>query len=380
MTKKILFVDDDPIILRSFKRYTGLEFNVETALGGEAGLKMLTERGPYAVIVSDMRMPGMDGVKFLSEVRERCPESVRMLLTGQADLNDAIAVVNEGQIFRFLTKPCPPEIFNRALKEGIEMYRLITSEKELLDKTLKGSIKVLIDILSIANPEAFSRSSRVRKIANKIASRLKLSNAWQVDLAASLSQIGCVTVPLEILSKKYTSQPLSKSETEIFAKQFQIGSDLLSNIPRLEEIAEAIAYQEKQFDGGGIPSNSKKGKEIPLIARILKVVHDYDDLVMTEKSHAQALEEMYFRKSWYDPDILSCLKEIDLDFGYVIKEVEVKNLKTGMVLAEDVRTKTNLLLVRRMQEVSETTRMAILNFAENNNIVQPVKILEYGKR
>ena len=112
---KILFVDDEPAILRSYQRYIGLDYEVDTALGGEKGLEMLEENGPYGVVVSDMRMPGMNGAEFLSVVRQNFPESVRMLLTGQADMSDTIDAVNNGRIYRFLTKPCPPETLGQAL-------------------------------------------------------------------------------------------------------------------------------------------------------------------------------------------------------------------------------------------------------------------------
>lgn len=378
MTDEILFVDDEQNILESYKRSVRRQFTIETALGAEAGLEAIQQNGTFAVIVSDMRMPGMNGTQFLSKVRHRCPDTVRMLLTGQADVNDAIAVVNEGQIFRFLTKPCPPEILAKALNDGIEQYRLITAEKELLEKTLKGSIKLLIDILSIVRPEAFGRSVRIRKSANEIASHLDLKKTWQLDLAASLSQIGCVTIPGEILSKKYQGQSLSESEKKMFSKHLQIGRDLLKHIPRLEDIAEAIAYQEKRFDGGGLPKDSKKEKDIPIIARILKVVHDFDELVMAGKSNVQALEEMHLRGFWYDPEVLAALKAStpNEDNWFVVREIGAINIRSGMVLAEDLKTKTNQLLVSKRHEITDSMQMCIWNFAENNNIVEPIKIID----
>jgi len=105
MNEKILFVDDDLNILHSFKRNLRKHFNIATASGGEEGLEKLTQDGPFAVVVSDMRMPGMNGTQFLSQVREKYPNIVRILLTGQADMKDAIEVVNQGQIHQFLTKP-----------------------------------------------------------------------------------------------------------------------------------------------------------------------------------------------------------------------------------------------------------------------------------
>jgi response regulator RpfG family c-di-GMP phosphodiesterase len=378
MTTKILIVDDDANILQSYKRRLRRQFNIEIALGGELGLEIIRAKGPFAVIVSDLRMPGMDGIKFLAQVRKCTPESVRILLTGQADLSDAIAVVNEGHIFRFLTKPCPPEIFAKALKDGIEQYRLLITEKELLDKTLKGSIKLVIDIVSMHSPEVFTRSIRVRNIANKIASRLNLEDLWQVDVAALLSQIGCVTIPGEILKKKCQGQSLSVRENEVFTKHPKVGKDLLANIPRLGEIAEAIAYQEKRFDGGGLPKDFKKGKGIPLIARILKAALDYDEMLTAGKSDKQAIKEMRRHWFWYDPDVLAALEAETLNAkeGFVVREVRAKDVETGMILADDIRTRTNLVLVPKRYEISETFRICILNFAEKGNVAEPIKILD----
>ncbi len=382
MTEKVLFVDDDETILRSFERSLGFDFNIDTAMGGEQGLEILRENGAYAVVVSDMRMPGMNGTSFLCKVREQWPDSVRMLLTGQADMKDAIEVVNEGHIFRFLTKPCPPDRITNALKDGIDHYRLLKSEKELLNKTLKGIIKLLVDVMSTVNPDAFGRSVRVRKMANKLAERLNMENLWQVDIAALLSQIGSLTIPGDIISKHLTGQSLSQSENEMFARRLQIGRDLLVHIPRLEEVAESIAYQEKKFDGSGLPKDSKKGRDIPLIARLLLAVHHYDDLLTLNKSQKQAVEEMYRKQAWYDPDILAALKAeiMQVKDGFVIREIEAHQAKIGMVLAADVRTKTNVLLVSKRQEISQSLQICISNFALKGNIVEPIKILDWVKK
>ena len=377
MTDKILFVDDDPNILKSYKRNLGFDFDIDTALGGEEGLKILSKNGTYAVVVSDMRMPGMDGTAFLSQVRERWPDTVRMLLTGQADMKDSIAVVNKGQIFRFLTKPCTPDEFSAALKDAIKQYRLITSEKELLGQTLKGSIKLLMDILSIVNPRAFSRSNRVRKLAKKLARRLKLDNLWQVDLAVLLSHIGYVTISEDLINKKHRNESLTSMEKQQFYKYLENGSKLIKNIPRLEDIAEVILYQEKLFNGEGPPFDKHlSGEQLPIISRILKVIYDFDAQMTKGYDHEQAYKRLLHQKSWYDPDVFTALKFELLtgDSKVSTKEVVPEKIETGMTLAQDVRSKTNLLLAAKNQEVTETLRMCILNFAHKNELEGPIKI------
>jgi DNA-binding NtrC family response regulator len=143
MIEKVLFVDDDRNLLASCERSFRRKFTVETAEGGEAALQAIAERGPFAVVVSDRQMPGMDGIQLLSLVRQRAPDTVRIMLTGNVDLEGAIKVVNEGNIFRFLTKPCALEILGKAVEDALAQYRLVTAEKELLNKTLSGSIKLL---------------------------------------------------------------------------------------------------------------------------------------------------------------------------------------------------------------------------------------------
>lgn len=379
MNEKILFVDDDENILKSYKRNLGFEFHIDTALGGAEGLQLLSQNGGYAVVVSDMRMPGMDGTAFLSEVRKKWPDTVRLLLTGQADMKDAIAVVNKGQIFRFLTKPCPPEIFSRALEDALKQYRLVTSEKELLGKTLKGSIKLLMDVLSIVNPKAFSHSNRVRDLARRLAERIRYKNMWQVDLAVLLSRIGYVTLAPELLNKLYQGKPFKNSEKANYYKYLENGHKLVRNIPRLEEIAEAILYQEKLYNGEGPPFDSRReGKQIPMLARILKVVYDFDKQLLEGYTHEQAYKKLLHQKAWYDPDVFTALKfeVMTMNDEPVVTELLPEHLKTGMILAEDVRTKTNLLLASKSQEVSETLRMCILNYSHKGEIDGPIKILK----
>jgi FixJ family two-component response regulator len=132
--EKILFVDDEPAVLDGYQRLLRNQFRVSAALGGEQALALIQNTGPYAVVISDMRMPGMNGAQFLARVRERAPNTVRMLLTGHADVDVAIEAVNEGKIFQFLTKPCERDILVKAIRSGHEVYRVAAAEKELIRK------------------------------------------------------------------------------------------------------------------------------------------------------------------------------------------------------------------------------------------------------
>ena len=290
--ESVLFVDDDENILDSFQRNLCEYVHVATAVGGEQGLKMISENDPYAVIVSDLRMPEMDGVEFLTHAKDRSPNSARMLLSGNVDLEAAIQVVNEGQIFRLLTKPCAPDLLLRAVESAINQYRLVMAEKELLQSTLRGTIKVLTDILSMADPESFERTVVMSEGVRKIAEALEVEKVWEVELAWMLSQIGTVSIPPEIHLKKRSGQQITKQEEEIVSQAPEIASQLLGNIPRLESITKIIAYHGKRYDGTGYPKDVVKAEDIPLGARILKVIFDLSELETKGTLRSDALRRM----------------------------------------------------------------------------------------
>ena len=376
MNKRVLFVDDEPNVLAAFKRQLYRTFEVYTALGGEQGLEMIQTKGPFPVVVADMSMPGMNGIEFLSKVKEISEDTVRIMLTGNSTLETAIAAVNEGSIFRFLTKPCPPDQLARTLEAAIRQYELVTAEKELLEKTLRQSIHVLTEVLSMVNPTAFGRASRVGRIVKDICKVLAIDDSWQIEVAAMLSQIGCVIVPEDTLVKAYTGAPLSPQETEMFHNHVEVGKDLVASIPRLEPVAEIITYQEKLFDGTGLPEDSKRGKAIPLGARILKVALDFDTLIGSGRTAPEACLIMETRQGWYDPEILTALKQVvDLRKVQEIKFLNVQDLEPGMVLADDVKTTTGVLVVKKGQEVIPSMQMRLINYKKTMGIREPLKVI-----
>src|SRR5207253_10506440 len=158
MTTKILFLDDDGNLLSAVQRSLRKQFSIDTASQGAAALRQLVDAGPYAVVVADMQMPEMNGLEFLKKAQAAAPDTVRLMLTGNADQKTAVDAVNDGHVFRFLSKPCPPPTLVPALEAGLKQYRLIIAERELLENTLGGAVKVLIEILSVTDPVTFQRS------------------------------------------------------------------------------------------------------------------------------------------------------------------------------------------------------------------------------
>ena len=285
MPEKILFVDDDPSILSAFMRllrhetllrdYPSLTpFVVETAPGGRDALAAMRARGPHAVIVSDLRMPEMDGVQLLEEARTVSPSSVRILLTGQGDIETAIEAVNRGGLFRFLTKPCAPEVLVGALDAALTQYLLVTAERQLLDETLAGSVKVLTEVLSLVNPTAFSRALRIRRIVQHVSERLALADAWQLELASLLSQIGYLTLGIE--PEEYDGDTGPRTISQHRQTHPAAARDLLANIPRLGRVAAIVGGQRDAYDPADAHVPLAQRDPVKLGAQVLRAAIEFD--------------------------------------------------------------------------------------------------------
>ncbi|MBI5855796.1 MAG: response regulator [Nitrospirae bacterium] len=376
MTENILFVDDEPHVLEGFQRQLRKDFCLEVALGGERGLEAVATRGPFAVIVADMRMPGMDGTQFLSRVREQAPESVRMMLTGNADQQTAIDAINQGQIFRFMTKPCAPEVLVAALRAGLEQHRLITAEKVLLEQTPGGCIKVLCDVLALVNPEAFGRSSRITRYVEAIASQMGLGNTWVLTTAAMLSQVGCVILPEGPLKKIYRGESLTPEEKQLYKQHPYLASDLLVHIPRMQEVAAIIACQDVYVDEHGVPRDSSRKEAVPLGSRILKVALDFDAIESGGVSKTVAFHRLQENKFYYDPAVLDALKRALADeIKYEVKAVPLSELSPQMILAEDILSASHALLVAKGQEVSQSLIGRLQTLLSFGIVKQPFLVL-----
>ncbi len=375
MSDRILCVDDDPNILQAYQRTLRKQFNLETMQGGEAALAAIARSGPYAVVVADMRMPGMNGVELLARIKTVAPDTVRMMLTGNNDQQTALEAINEGEIFRFLTKPCAPETLAKALQAGIRQYQLVTAERELLSKTLSGSVKLLTDIMGLMNPAASGRASRVHRIARELCDVLEVNPRWTVELGAMLSQIGCATIPEEALTRVYRCEPVSDREMATFREHPRVGAELLANIPRLEPVAEIVGYQEKWFDGQGLPADYRRGDLIPLGSRILKVALDWDSLLLSGLSPEIAMADLANRAGVYDPTVVRALQRLEqIHDVYPVRLVRVNDLADGMVLAEDVRSIRQTLLCAKGQEVTAAVRFRLKNYLINVGLAGPVKV------
>ena len=387
MEEKVLFVDDDPNVLEAYQRRLRQVLRVHTAQGPHTGLRELEEKGPFAVVVADMNMPLMNGIEFLKQVGERAPESVRMMLTGNSDLKTAMNAVNEGNVFRFLTKPCPAKLMAESLAAGIKQYRLIRAEKELIEGTLQGTVELLTEVLSWVSPDSFGHAVQRRNTAKNLAAKLAVDKAWEIELAATLCQIGVLAIPQEILAKSAGGDELSEEEQACLESVPATGHELLQRIPRLDNVAEVVLYQNKCFDGQGYPEGDLAGDRIPIGSRILKAVNDYHTLRATGLSRRETLTKMHSREGWYDPDVLQALGkdpshsqpkagEHERPAAKLpVVKLSLKELAAGCTLASPILTSEGRTLVAADTVITENFLVRLRKYALTGGIQEPVEVV-----
>ncbi|MGH9407222.1 MAG: HD domain-containing phosphohydrolase [Terriglobia bacterium] len=373
---RILLVDDELSLADALVRGLRRTYSITTSPGGHAAIDLLRHAPQFEVIVSDLRMPGMDGISFLKYTRQVAPEAVRVLFTGHADLGDAVEAVNEGAIFRLIMKPCPLPAFRTALDAARGQHRLITAERVLLEQTLHGSVKALTDVLALVSPAAFGRGARARRSLEGLFAKCNITERWPVEVAAMLSQIGCVTLPLEVLDKLYRGDSATPEEQVMIDRTPAVTENLLANIPRLEPVRKILLYAGKHYDGEGPPHDGARGDDIPWGARALKAILDLDALESQCVPGAAALDLMMRRPGWYDPAILKELAELRGGGTHTtgVREISLREVRAGMVFAEDVKTTRGLLLIARGQEATLGLIERIKNFSPALGVKEPIRV------
>jgi response regulator RpfG family c-di-GMP phosphodiesterase len=377
VNNRVLFVDDEPNVLDGIRRQLRNRVAIETATGGAAGLAMIQEKGPFAVVVSDMRMPDMNGARFLARVNEIAPSTVRMVLSGQADMDSTLAAVNEGHVFRFLMKPCDAETLLGVINTGIEQYRLIHAEKHLLENTLNATVRVLVEVLGLINPGAQRRASQIERYAEAAGAALKMPGAWRYNLSAMLSQLGCITLPTETLMKVYGGQSLSDEEKKLYESHPEVGAKLLSKIPRLEDVAAMVAGQLKppaKELGAGTPETWNPQQ---LGAAILWTATRFDQMVTQGKTPAVAVQTIR-QAAPHLPAIITdaMLKAPAAQGGRTeSRAVTITNLAIGMVLETDVLSAKGIRLVPKGTEITGTLLERLRTIANGVGVAEPIRVM-----
>lgn len=363
---RVLCLDDEPALLEGVERHLRKRYEVHTSTNGQQALEILVSRGPFAVVVSDMRMPIMNGAVFLSKARELSPDSVRILLTGHADMESAVAAVNTGQIFRFITKPCPAFQLLTHIEDAVKHYNLLQAERTLLEKTLRGAVKALTDILALTSPLAFGRATRMRSRVVAICNQLQLSERWHIEVAAMLSDLGAITLTDETARKYFAGGPLDAEEQAAVSSMGRVGRSLLSDIPRLEPVLSILEAVDNASQAGPDAKCSDPGAQIVLLAR------DADLLESSGTPLAVAIGQLEKRKDRYGERAVAALASSGV--AGKIELIPLSEVREGMVFADDVRTEHGTLLVPRGFEVTQSFLVRARAY-RHGYVIEPLRVI-----
>ncbi len=362
---RILCVDDEPNVLAALERTLHDRFAVVTAPSGEKGLELMEANGPFTVVVSDMRMPGMDGASFLARARGRFPDTVRVLLTGHANVPAAVAAINDGGVFRFLTKPCPPDVLLETLEQAVAKHWFAQAERELLETTLRGTIHMLTQILAVASPWAFHRAAFAEACVRHALRTLRWREAWMYEAAASLSQIGWVGLPQDLVLAR-GDEALPARDAALLASHAEIAWRLLAPIPRLDRVAEIVRYQNA-------PPPAKASSDVTRGAELLRAALAMEDAFVKNMPAASINEHLRRLRPLPSDAVIAAMDGFRAEFSE-LRAASVRDLVAGWVLDEDVRTRGGLLLLPRGQELTEPAILSLRRMRQRDAIVEPIRV------
>jgi CheY-like chemotaxis protein len=381
MTSRILFVDDEQNLLNGIERRLAGQFDLATANSGPAALALMESGGPFAVVVTDMRMPKMDGVQFIKEARSRWPDTVYIMLTGNQDQATAIQALNEGHVFRFLTKPCQSADLTKAVEAGLRQYQLETGEKELLQKTFCGAVSVLTDVLALSHPNIFSRTERIEHICLALQEELGLGDHWEYKLAAKVGLLGFALLPESERANVDMGTQLGGVVSDQLRRAAATGQRLIERIPRLATVAKIIGRQP-DVDGSVVIQIPRTDEaKANMGATLLRVAMLWDDVARQGLHGSEAVEEMRRslpKLSREMADALLAIPEDEID--EVSVDVELCDLKEGMVLCDDIVSDNGSMLIRKGRRLTWTIIERLYNTQLPGDRLRTARVLESTAR
>lgn len=375
MYSSVLFIDDDQKILNSFKRSLTPEFRVFTADSPEEGLRLFEEKGPFSVLVSDMRMPGMSGVEVLCRAQEIDPETARVLLTGYADQESAIDAVNKGRVFKFLTKPCPMQTLIPVLEEGIRSYRLGVSDRYLNERTQQGMVGLLSQILAMVNPMAQRKANRLKGYCRHLAQDLRPQQRSIVEMVAVFSQLGYLNLSQKSLGPYEAGELLARDAHMRLQEQYDVAARLLMHLPRFEVIVEILSLLHTPPHRFPHYEDVEMAETIPLCTRIMQTALGLDSLLSNGKSPGEALDRLIADQPFYDPALIERLAHFEFGLhNEVLLYVRAEELNPRMVLADDIRDGEGTLLATKGQQLAKPLLAYLHKVHRRIGLTEPIGV------
>ena len=327
----ILIVDDEPDNLALLRRTFRSKYDVLTATNGKEALEVVNEKGDnISLIVSDQKMPVMQGTEFLAEVNEKYPDIIKMLLTGHSDIDILVDSINKCNLFQYIFKPFEPEELLMTVQSGIDVYELEHKRKRVL-RDLKElfytTIKSIASALDAKDAYTHGHSLRVTMYSLILAKYMpNVDDKFKEELETTglLHDIGKIGISENILCKP---GKLTDEEFEVMKSHTTKGKKLINNIKKLSYISEWLNAHHERWDGQGYPSGLK-GEEIPISARIIAIADTYDAMT-SSRSYRKALSHEVARDeiircsgTQFDPALVEIFKKAEKEFSIAHDDAE----------------------------------------------------------
>ncbi|MBB6428952.1 HD domain-containing phosphohydrolase [Algisphaera agarilytica] len=375
---RILFVDDEINVLNGFRRTLGTKYNCIFAQGAAEALSELCQTPEVGVVVTDMRMPGMDGITFINQARKITPHTVFIMLTGNADVETATDAVNRGEIFRFLAKPCPPDVLQPAIDAAMHRYLLTSAEQTLLRKTLTGSVRLLTEMLWLAKPELAEHNGRVRRTVRQLVQQMELHDPWAHEVAALLSQIGRFTLP-DHLTNASASSLENEADLQLLNSHPARAAQMLRHIPRLELPGKIIEHEFDATEPGGKPAEAID-EQIPLWgACVLRVALAFDAIYSENPNEIEARQAVYDQLHDACPLTTKALIEMPTteceDSPAQLRVLNTDQLQPGMFSAAPITLCDGRVLLGRGRELTQPLILQLQVHVEHGLLAEPLDIL-----
>ena len=405
-TSSILIVDDTPQNLQLlFRLLRDRGYNARPVSSGALALEAARQMPPDLILL-DINMPDMDGYQVCERLKAdpNLKDIPVIFISALNESLDKVKAFGFGGV-DYIAKPFQAEEVEARVKTHLTLYHQQRAERDLLENTLNGSIKLLSDIIAATDPASFGRARKLRDLMRTVSTSIKTESNWEYELAAMLAGIGLVTIPPSVISRSQEGQHLSSKEIGVLDRIPQIGHDLLSNIPRLERVARIILYQNKNYDGSGFPVDLVSGEEIPHGARLLHILTDLLKQEEREPSRTAVLAGMRHTSGRYDINLLEGViarfsssrqqtfpsheeqaprDELAVADGSRItktldalsedKYLMLAEIRAGQILKSDVMAANGVLIVGAETVMSAMLLMKLHNFAELTGIVEPIKV------
>lgn len=345
---RILWVDDELNLLEGIRRTLGRDYPITTVSDPFKALEVMEKEGPFAVIVSDFKMPNLDGIRLLSAAHEFAPDSVRILLTGYANERTAIEAVNEGHIFRFLSKPCTNERLRDALNAGLKQYRLVTAERDLLESTVQQCVGVLLEMVGWVSPAIAAFPLRMAEASRTLGEELAIENPWELQMAARLALLGSVTLPSKVMEKHLAGEAVTEAEWAMIQAYPSMTVRMIRRIARFEGVAAIL----EQLDCPMAAQDSTHWSRM-MSARIIAALREFYFLLERGRSPAEALESLRARPVEFDPMVVGILSRREAERREEIRsvgthrEVDFSEIEAGMMIGRDLVGRDGTLYIRR---------------------------------